>query len=486
MNKFVQAITNMDHTENGALRYKSTYNRNLDFFALAGAQRDYPYEALQLFKQAFVEDPNLAIKNLFYARDIRGGQGVRSVFRECMSWLLSNDDRALKLLQFIPEYGYWKDLFSFYQPFANRDIDRVIEELVHAQLVQDKNNMENGKSISLCAKWFPLANNTKNPEKKKLAKSIAKRFGSPAIARKTISMLREYINVTERNVCTGKYENIDYSKVPSKSMMRNATAFRIHDGTRYNEYLEQLKSGNSKINTRTLYPFEVIRKYITDPRDSDELTELLWKNLPDYTNGNNAICMVDVSGSMTCNGCKPLMVAVSLGLYFAERNNSAFKNHFLTFSERPTMESINPEDSLFLKVCKMQSANWGMNTDIDLAFYEILKMARAKRVPKKDMPKVFYIISDMEFDQASCGVTNFNSIRNQYAEFGYDVPHLVFWNVNARSNAVPIDDMNNKNVTLVSGYSPVIFKYVLENKSPLEFMEEVLYSPRYAPLENVF
>lgn len=488
-NKFIQAISNIDYTENGARCYVSTHNKNLDFFALAGAQRNDPELAMELFKQAFVEDSILAIKNLFYIRDVRGGQGVRSVFRECMSWLLANDDRALKLLKFIPEYGYWKDLFSFYEPFGNRDIDRAIETIVINQIMKDKLNAEENKPISLCAKWFPLANNTKNPQKKAMAKSLTRKLGREAWVRNTITLLREYLNVTERNICANEYEKIDYKAVPSKSLLRNNHAFINNDYTRYSEYLQSVKAGKTKINTGAIYPFELVKKYINSNwiiNQEDSLIEEMWKNLPDYTHGSNAICIVDTSGSMTVNNYTPLSVAISLGIYFAERNNSSFKNAFLTFSANPQLITINQNDSLLKKVNEVYESEWGMNTNIERAFKVILSEARVQNVPPEDMPKTLYIISDMQFDEAVSGGTNYSSIREQYKKYGYELPHIVFWNVASRKNQVPVNDANDSYVTLVSGYSPIVFKYVLEGKTPLEFMHEVLGSNRYAPLEEAF
>lgn len=488
-NKFIQAISNIDYTENGARCYVSTHNKNLDFFALAGAQRNDPELAVELFKKAYEEEPALAIKNLFYIRDIRGGQGVRSVFIECMKWLLEKDPRAIALLPYIPEYGYWKDLFSLYHPFSDSKVDIAIEIIVNKQIMEDKLNAEEGKPISLCAKWFPLANNTKNPQKKAIAKSLARNLGREAWTRKTITLLRDYLNVTERNICANEYERIDYKAVPSKSLLRNNHAFINNDYTRYSEYLQSVKAGTTKINTGVVYPFELVKKYINTNwmiNHEDPLIEEMWKNLPDYTHGSNAICMVDTSGSMTINNYTPLSVAISLGIYFAERNNSSFRNAFLTFSENPKLITIDSNESLLKKVNRVYESEWGMNTDIDRAFETILREARAKDVPAEDMPKTLYIISDMQFDEAVRGTTNYDSMREKYKKYGYELPHIVFWNVASRKNHVPVDDPNDTDVTLVSGYSPIVFKYVLEGKSPLEFMDEVLNSKRYAPLEEAF
>lgn len=111
---------------------------------------------------------------------------------------------------------------------------------------------------------------------------------------------------------------------------------------------------------------------------------------------------------------------------------------------------------------------------------------------KKEMIKNILIISDMEFDRAqghyfnnSSGLTKplFDEIKQRYAEAGYDLPKLIFWNVNSRTKTIPLIE-NELGVTLVSGFSQNVLKMVMSNNyNPYEVLIETLDSERYASIK---
>lgn len=492
-NKLFDAMEGVAYTENGALTYSTSLNHNLDFFALASAKRDDVDDAVKLFVKAYDENPLLAIKNLFYLRDIRNGQGERAVFRACMQHMANDEkmtDVLVKCIRHIPEYGSWKDVFALYTPFSNDKVSKEICRVTKEQLDADIKNAIEDKPISLCAKWYPLANNTKNPQKKSVAKSLcASIFVSNVECRKIISNLRRALNICEQHMSANKWASIDYSKLPSKAGMIHRDAFLKHDKERYEQFLDDVKQGKECINASTIYPYEIVKKYITEYYYSerpqkDETLEQLWRNLPDYCDGKNAICVVDVSGSMLDPMFRPICTSVSLGIYFAERNNSAFKGKYITFSESPTIQSIDKDASLLDKVKKVMRSGWGMNTDILRVFDLILDSAVSADLKQSDMPETVYIISDMEFDKA-CDIkkTTFANIKTKYKKAGYECPQLVFWNVASRNDSVPVRK-HTSGTTLVSGLSPIVFKYAVEGKNPEEFMMDVLSSTRYERLNT--
>jgi hypothetical protein len=209
-----------------------------------------------------------------------------------------------------------------------------------------------------------------------------------------------------------------------------------------------------------------------DKTELDHITAQ-WDALPNYVGDANIMPLVDVSGSMTCPAGKNtnvtcLDVSVSLGLYLADKNQGAFHGTFLTFSSRP--ELLTLKGNIVQKADQMIKSKWGMSTDLHAAFDKILSTAVKGNVPASDMPRMLLILSDMQFNQC---VTHDDSamqmIERKYAEAGYDMPQVVFWNLNSSDN-VPVR-ADKSGAALVSGFSPSIMTSLL-SADPAEFTPE--------------
>lgn len=455
-------------TANGADTFTRSGSQLLDFYAQAGAMRNSKEEALELFKKAFAEDNEKAVRILFYLRDVRGGQGERDLFRICLEWLGEEEKSVFeKIVNFVPEYGRFDDLFF--------DNDKCFE-ILKDTLKKD----EKSETPSLLAKWLPTINASSEKTKAK-AKWMAEKLGFNSIGyRKLLRDIRKKLAVVEEKMSAKKWEEINYSAVPSQASRIYKNAFKKHDEERYEKFIEKATKGEVKINASTLYPYQI---YNSVNNDYSETLEALWNQLPDYTQGKNALVVADTSGSM-CGD--PMSVSVSLALYFAERNKGQFKDYFISFSEQPKLHKVvgkNLRD-------KMRSIQLGdvANTDIQKVFELILNTGLQNSVPQEEMPETIYIISDMEFDEATGGgyswrrqnvkVTNYDAIKEKYSESGYKLPNIVFWNVNARGGNLPVQQ-NENGVAMVSGFSPVIFKMAVENKTPEQVMLDTINSERY-------
>ncbi len=457
-------------TENYAVTNASSLDAVLDFFGLAGAMRDNVHDAKKLFRRAFAADEQLAIRTLFYLRDIRGGQGERNLFRELFRDLYTMDAAlAIKLLPLIPEYGRWDDFLALADPTTLRNV-------LELQLGNDLANKLNGKPVSLLAKWLP-SENASSAVSRESARAIAKLLDmSNRDYRKLVVSLRTYINLLEQKMSAGEWSGIEYDKLPSQAGRKYSRAFGRHDATRYGEFLGAVMSGEKKMNAGTVFTYEVfdaLRAGNTANADA------LWASLPDYTNGTNALVIADVSGSMMG---RPMDVSVSLALYFAEHNTGPFHNYFMTFSRRPQLVEVSGR-TLSQRLDNIERSQWDMNTDVEAAFRAILSAAKRAGAGVEDIPKVLYIVSDMEFDQcvANSESTNFDNARRMFDEAGFTLPHVVFWNVNARHIQTAATKYDS-NVTLISGLSQSAFKFAVEGKNPVELMLEVLNSDRYSQL----
>ena len=506
MNKFMNGManaTNYTYTENGAVTHKTTKSDLLDMFAMGAAMRTRSDEdVILMFRKAFKENPVYALKCLFYIRDVRGGQGERRFFRVVMKDLAKFDTEAARRnLKFVPEFGRWDDLYVFVGTPLEADALQIMKD----QLALDVEC----KTPSLLAKWLK-SENTSSVESRRLGNITREFFGmSHKQYRKTLSILRERINVLERLMSEGRWDEIEFDKIPSKAGMKYKNAFARHDLERAkNEnvqtYADFAKDNTKKVNAKALYPYECVhealnimgnqqgwssRGHHVALDDTQRLmTNKYWDNLADYFNGAtfNGIALVDTSGSMSGT---PIEVAISLGLYCAEKNQGAFANHFISFESNPHWIETSGVDFCD-KVYRITGAEWGGSTNVEAAMDLILNVAKQNGCSQDEIPQNLVIISDMEFNycvtsnnygRGNVNDTLFEKIAAKYRANGYEMPHVIFWNVNARQANIPM--LGNGNVSFVSGFSPSIFETIMSGKTGYDLMMEKLDSERYAQIQ---
>ena len=510
MNSMTNA-TNFTYTENGGVTHKTTKSDLLDMFAMGAAYRNRSdADVILLFKNAFEENPLYALRCLFYIRDIRGGQGERRFFRVCMKWLANNHTvTARRMLQHVPEFGRWDDLYVF----VGTPLEMSAFRMMYDQLALDVQC----KTPSLLAKWLKSENTSSN-ESRRLGRITRHYFNMTSRQyRKTLSILRSRINVLEKLMSENRWDEIEFDKIPSRAGMIYKNAFARHDLERAkNEnvqtYAEFAKDQTKTVNAKALYPYECVAEatkvmgcdyYWRTPNvDLNDTKRLMvnkyWDNLADYFQNStfNGIAVVDTSGSMTgYEASAPINVAISLGLYCAEHNNGPFANHYISFSSRPQM--IRTEGVDFCdKVQRIYRTNLCENTNIEATFDLLLDVATRPGVKREDIPQNIIVISDMEFDAAtrssywSHNDSKMNSrnaetvlegIARKWAAYGLEMPHLIFWNVDARQNNIPM--LGNGRISYVSGFSPSIFETIMSGKTGYELMMEKLNSERYACIQ---
>lgn len=440
-------------TTNGMATLTSSGHPVLDFFSTSGAMRPWSDDQkIASFKAAFNHDPLLALKALFYMRDARKGQGERQAFRTILKWLAEQFPEQVAVnLPLVPKYGRWDDLMAT----EGSDVEVQAAGLwMDAILAKDR----------LAAKWAPRKGSWFGILRNRADED-------PRTWRKRLVAATD---VVESKMCRKMFDTIDYKSVPSRAHMIYRKAFGRQDKARYAQFLEAAKKGLVKINASVLYPHEFVAK-LDRWGVKDATLELQWKALPDFvTNGRGFMPICDVSGSMSG---QPMNVSVGLGIYLAQRNRSAFKNLICTFSESPSFVDITPCGSLSQTIWMVKSMPWGMNTNLEKVFTTMLQLAKREKVAPEDMPESLLIISDMQFDQCvMANQTAMKMIREKYEAAGYQMPGIVFWNVNAHKGQSPVQQ-HESGAALVSGFSPSIMTAVLARKpeaTPLELMLDKL------------
>ena len=517
LEKIIDTHTNVSVTENGAKGFKTTNQPLLDVnFKISSMRNMNENEKIAILRKAYYEDKLLFTKWLFFAGDVRGGCGERDLFKTGLSIILNDKPEAfIALMKLIPEYTRWDNLIKFVN-CGNSEVENSIINIIKEQLNEDMENMNAGKSISLLAKWMPSAN-TSSAETRKCAKKIIEKLQlTDRVYRKLLSSLRKYLDVIEVKMSSKRFNEIDYSAVPSKANVKYNSAFLRNDEERRREFLDKLSSGKASINGSVNFPHDIVHMYYSGSsyygyktKPEDVAIEALWKALPDYVKGQgNTICVSDGSGSMTStvsSSCvTALEIAMALSIYFAEHSSGQFKDKFITFSENPQMVDLSNCKSLHDKINMMVGYTEVSNTNIEKVFDMILHTAVSYHLKQEEIPNIL-ILSDMEFDR--CVVKNDNEKLSPYSFYmhnkneipsvsdfevysqrfksaGYKLPKVTFWNICSRTGTIPIKE-NELGCALVSGFSPAIVKMVLSSKTdPWEILMEQLDNERYAPVEE--
>lgn len=496
----LKKIMNSGYTENGSKAYLSTKNNLLDLFAKMGAWRyrveievdskgqiifnnDEPFKILL---KSYLTAPKETLCSLMYLRDIRGGLGERKLFRLFLIYLyLKRDDKQDlldKTLNSLFDIGRYDDIiFILYQLHLAGIKKEIFYNKIKTQFFKELNGKS---SISLLAKWLP-SENTSNKQTVLMARFVREKIFEidSKTYRKALSKLRAEIKLIENNLRERDY-SFNYSQIPSLAMAKYNKAFKRNDEDRYSKYLQDVQEGKAKINTQVLTPFDIIRKIQVENNEVEALNTM-WNNLPNLFGEDSidAIVACDVSGSMSGN---PICISIGLAIYIAQRNKGRFHNHFIDFCGDSRLHELPNNASIKELYDLVISSSRDMNTNIESVMVNaILETLIKNKIPKEECPKYVIIISDMEFDMCGKGKkTNIEYWKKKYQVRGYDMPTVIFWNVDDRNNIFPAT--LDEKVILISGYSQNSIKAllkVLNDKMSVENISLQIVSEAIKPYE---
>lgn len=458
MATFAQAVQN-DNEQN-------TIKPVVDLFFLAGASRGKNLESE--FRKAFDAYPILTARLGLWLRDVRGGAGERQQFRNFLNFLESYSDQSreilFSLIPAIAEVGRYDDLFCFKSP-----------EFKFRGFVQLQKALADPNTASLAAKWCPREKSAKSD----VAKDFRNFLGLNS--KQYRKMLSTLTNVVETSMCAKQWNDIVFAHVPSVASARYQKAFSRNAPKAYSRYRDSLVKGETKINASAVFPYDVVMSAVRGDR---VVANEQWKALPDYVGEAKILPMIDVSGSMSIQAhgsSRTCMdIAISLGMYIAEKQQGKFNGLYMTFTKRPRLATLANGDLLtkFLNV----KQNVGFSTNLDAAFREILNVAKTGKVHQEEMPEYLLIMSDMQFNGKAFhwNASLKAKIDAEFALYGYKTPNLIWWNIAAAQTSVPVK-ANVEGVGLVSGASPSVVKSILaaKNVTPADIMLEAINSPRY-------
>jgi len=396
-----------------------------------------------------MEEKDQAIKDVFVmafqTRDVRGGKGERTVAYEMFKALLENHSVshiAMDILDLVPEYGSWRDLFQLAE---THEKERILAITIN-QFRKDQVTMDSGK-VSLMAKHAPRED--KYPEQFKALANIL--FASePKYSRRlkalrqALSAMNKVAKTVEVQMCSKHFADIKPEEVPGRALQKYLKAFlnqpstyshplhprpseeadRVECAEHFSEHLAKAARGEAKVNgSKTVFPHELIKKIVHSMRrgrhsydyearmsegEKDGLVGVWNQMVKDAKEGGGlgrSIAMCDFSGSMQSsgnNGDTPYWVSMAMGLLISEVTTKEFEDTFLTFDSTPTLHTL-PKGDIFQRVAFIEpDLGQGTSTDFQKAMDLVLQKCKTTRVRPGQEPENLIVLTDMNWDQA-CG-----------------------------------------------------------------------------------
>lgn len=422
----------------------------------------------------------------FQTRDIRGGKGERDASKVTFEALLKFDmvrPLVLDLLDLVPEYGCWQDLFKLPREALTRVRQIVVQQFVKDEAAIAAYNAAQANEVagwggqekpmkpkvSLLAKWLPREGQPNVIEFVTALVPGTMFHGSRMKHyRKRVAAVNKFLQTVEVQMCSNDWEEIVPGSVPGRAVKKYVKAFLNEKGTtkkgqvapkgvlrhpydpvrmacreHFHEHFSKTARGEVKAKgADTLFPHEVIKKafhllrgndYDDQPTvDTSELDHLrgVWKAMVEVAKAGGglgrSLAMCDFSGSMQSssrNGDIPYWVSMALGLLISEVTTDEFKNTFLTFDSKPRMHTL-PEGDIMEKLASFNpnSMSQGTSTDFQKAMDLVLAQCKAKRVKPGQEPENLIVLTDMAWDQA-CGSDDYNPYTdNSYRNVVKTVP----------------------------------------------------------------
>lgn len=512
-------------TENGALSLATTKDGRVDLFyrTIRGLSND---RLRNYLRDSWVTDPLDTLKMIFFIRDIRGnGKGEKKLFYQSVKWLMDCHPEAVRLnSKHIPFYGTYKDwleifLGTRYEKSMLKCFVRQLKkdwDLVKAVTDSDDKTKRKGffsyiwgssksgsestpetptETPTLAWKWTVTEGSHYDKGKYKgTVGKICKLLGiSKKEYRKMATEMRAHLGVVEGLMCGKRWEEIDFSKVPSRAMHIYKKAYTKHQPERFGTFIEKVTAGEAKMNTGTLQPHEIVKGYFapgswqtTVKSSEDSIVEAQWQSyLEDLrkkdVSFDGCVAVVDTSGSMsdTTSGVTHRDIAYSFGLLVSQLCTGAFHDKWIEFSNQSKIHQF-PKGSLHTKLRSIKSIV--QSTNIQAVFDTILSTYSMFNVSVENQIKRIFIFTDGQFNSmtTNADLTNFEAVDRKFQQAGYTRPDLIFWNVASRTVDYPCPG-DTPNTALVSGYSRDLLNLFLDNDklSPISIVLKAVRDPRY-------
>ncbi len=427
----LERLFNKKMTENGDIAYKSTGNDLLDILFMTSYYEKH-LEELK-YKIGTSEKEKIFAR---FIRDPRHGLGRRDLGRAlmCLSKVDAFD---------VVKSGRFDDLLYIGR---KEDLNVLVLEAMRGN--------------ELAKKWLPRLNSRNGY----IAREICRQY------KLRESEYRRLIRVetTEKKLTEHRGSEIEFEHVPSLAMIKYYDRFKRGEDTkeRFEAYLESVKKGEKelKVSTTTVYDIYKNREKIDADLFFDKLEKIEISCVP----------ILDTSGSMWDSN-DSIGKAISIAHYLAKCTTYC-RGYVISFSDNPKLMKIDERSkpvSTWNNYCFFgndskysRELNSMFTGDVGSTnFGAVMELLETLH----DLPEYLVVLSDMEFNMGSH--ESKEKLQKLWKEKGYTTK-IVWWNFNSRNTTVPeMDEMGN---IYLSGYSPMLLKYLEVGFDGEKFLDKLL------------
>jgi hypothetical protein len=205
-----------------------------------------------------------------------------------------------------------------------------------------------------------------------------------------------------------------------------------------------------------------------------------------FIDPRNVIPVIDTSGSM----CGAQVDFIAIGLGILASSLSTLPGCCISFSDNPQVFHLDMSDKsdVFDHFQTIAKGPMGFGTNVDATYRLLLSMMVKKGVKDVDFAMLFLtdegfdeqvlIIDEVEFQQ-----TFLNRIEAAFKKKGYNLPRMIFWNLNAKTPGFPATNIS-RGVQLVSGYSQALMFQVFTGDYKYEVQEDGSVKVSVSPWES--
>ena len=492
-NKFLEALSTIGYTENGALTNTTTNNVFVDQFGKAGNYRGRDIDEVFADQSALWEaNPTDALRFIFYLRmitrktkvndnfvtdKVQKGQGSRDEAFKRLLWVAKyHEDVFNENIWLLPIVGSWRDLWVLLYLDQTLGLNVINKEVIFVLIAQGmklKEHVNNIKkfmprieSKSKCTTdWNLITNN--------LAKEFAKYVGmsSPKYNKfKSSGTAHDF----QKKICARNYDEIKWNLIPGKALSNLVSSRFLDNHNLTKSYMDWLETKETVPFNG--YVYELVKHwYACNGKQFKEITlnkqfdKLIATAKEDGKVRENVWCALDTSGSMSWSdtgaNVSALEICLSLGIYFSTLNEGAFHKNVVMFDNVSNIKQLQGDFCDMARDLIKGTTAWG-STNFQSIIDLMVRTRKANpQIPLADYPTTILVVSDMQFNSTNTEETNYECMKRRlkgvFPSEYVDSLKFIWWDCTSRAKKDFPATIDDAGCYFFSGFDGAIVSLLL-------------------------